>query len=362
MSSKRFKSLTGKNEILNISAQKGSIVSKYEGKETYLMDAGKGTFADGTTESWLTLGTNSNDNVDDSDAINGKALRITYGNRADGAQTYLRESGYNLNTNLTVGNTYMLRIRAKRNAVGACDVAIYDGTGYIEYHALTTSYVWYETTYECNHATNGFINIRAMGAGEIIWIDEWYIVEVEQAPVLTNMEIIRRAELRSMLFDGTDSKIIMDGKVIGTGDVTMVAWVRPYSVGEGGAGRVFSNGTTILSLTSPANKQFFMSSQPGSTWKYSANDAWAPYEWCFVAATRTTAGLGTIYVNGVLNGTAAEATGTPAVGTGDLIVGNGPAGGNTVNGEISGARIYTGILSINEISQIYTSERQKYSQ
>jgi len=166
MSSKRFKSLTGKNEILNISAQKGSIVSKYEGKESWLMDAGKGTFDSGM-ESWAALGTNTIEN-------DAGALKITYGNDEGGAVVYLRNTA-DLNTDLVIGKTYKLRLRAKRDTDVYVRARIRN-IGYSDVYTigLTIDYVWYDLIFVAGSTIAVRFQLGNLGSGSV-WIDQWYI-------------------------------------------------------------------------------------------------------------------------------------------------------------------------------------------
>ena len=196
------------------------------------------------------------------------------------------------------------------------------------------------------------LNVSAQ-SGTII--DRWGATITNTAGTIS-----RDGEANVMLFDGATSKLTLDDEIIGTGAVSLVAWVKPLGIGEGAAGRIMTNDKAIFAITDPTNKQFVFSSDGYSTWKESANGAWVTGEWCMAVVTRTAAGVANIYVNGVLNGTANEASGTPVAGTTNLILGNNNAGGTTFDGYQSDYRIYSGILTAVEISQLYTSEKRKY--
>ena len=159
-----------------------------------LMDAGKGSFTT-DTESWTAYGTNTITRVADIDANNGYALEIVYtGGTPDsgGAYNYFNAAG-DLNTNLTVGKTYKLRIRVKRNAGDQklrVDVAGGTGGGNID---LTINYTWLEKIFTAGHVSNCYLKCNSMSAGEIIYIDQWDIQEwtnatAYNAPTFTALE------------------------------------------------------------------------------------------------------------------------------------------------------------------------------
>ena len=77
----------------------------------------------------------------------------------------------------------------------------------------------------------------------------------------------------------------------------------------------------------------------------------------FVTVTST--GTVTFYTNGELNKAAQEA-GAMVAGTTNLIIGNNNAENSTFDGLINGVRIYDGILTAQEISQVYSSEKERY--
>ena len=95
--------------ILFAFALQGQNVLTYQG-DVSLMDAGQGFF-DVDTESWTAYGSNTIEN-------DAGALKITYVDNSSGAYNYFRETG-GLNTDLTIGKTYKIRVRAKRNAGNA---------------------------------------------------------------------------------------------------------------------------------------------------------------------------------------------------------------------------------------------------
>ena len=164
-----------------------------------------------------------------------------------------------------------------------------------------------------------------------------------------------------MKFDGANSMVDLGYEPDQMdGDLTAMAWIKPHSVGEGGAGRIVANHKFTFSLTSPFSKQVFVSSDGGGTWKYSANDIWAIDKWSHVIVTRTATGVTNIYRNLVLSGAADETSGTPVLPTEKTSVGNSYTGGNTIDGLLGEVRVFKKILDANEMSQIFQQERRLY--
>ncbi len=132
-----------------------------------IMDEGKGTFDSGT-ESWEAVGTNTIEND------NG-ALKITYVDSALGARHYLRETK-DLNTDLTIGRTYKIRARVKVNT-GTVNLKIYRSGTDVFVAVNETSWTWKELIFVADAAVSNYFALSAFDAGEIIWIDEWFIME-----------------------------------------------------------------------------------------------------------------------------------------------------------------------------------------
>ncbi len=57
----------------------------------------------------------------------------------------------------------------------------------------------------------------------------------------------------------------------------------------------------------------------------------------------------------VVSGTENQNSGTPVVGTTNIIIGNDSTGVSTFNGKIGFVRVYEGILALENITQIWTS-------
>ena len=326
----------------------GKVIT-YQGS-TSLLDAGKGMFDSGT-ESWAALGTNTIAN-------DAGALKITYGDNASGARVYLNQATGDLNIDLTIGKTYKIVAKAKVNT-GSVLMQHYNGSAYVSFGTVSsTSYALFTGTFVAAHATACSFVMSGMGAGEIIWIDQWYIVEVRQAPTLTATTVFKDGDVRCMKFDGATSKVDCGDPDDLTGDKTFAAWIKPYSLGEIANGRIVNNGKLILWIQ--GNNRFAFRSD-GLTSAISADYAVDLDMWQFVCVTRTSAGVANIYKNATLTGSADQSSGTPVAGTTNLTIGNDASSATGWDGLIGPVKIYEGILTAEEISQLHSSERQKYN-
>lgn len=197
--------------------------------------------------------------------------------------------------------------------------------------------------------TTKILNVSAQ-SGSII--DRW-----GNTLTPTNVEVFKDGEVRAMLFNGSDSKADCGGEIVGAGDVTIYTWVKPYSWGENNQARVIDNSKMIIGAYGAS--EYIIVSSDGSTAAYTNAYTIALNKWNFVCVTRTSAGVATIYINGA-NETSASASGTPAVGTTNLTIGNKSDGSRAFDGLIEPVRVIDGILTVEEISQLFSAERIKY--
>ena len=340
------------SKILHVTARDGTcrnlLSGNWNGVE--LMDSGKGTFQDGTTEGWLDLGTDqiSNDNG---------ALKITYVNNAGGANTYFSKD-YDLNQYLVIGNSYRVHIRAKVNQSGI-NLGVYDGSSWSWEPPTNTEYQWFTWEITAQSINGARIQMGSMQAGDIIWIDQWFIQEIIPEVTNTDVNVVKEGSQYVPRLIQTTSLIDLGDYSDLDGDITVLSFVKTRGGDIPSLRHIFNNGKLYVSLT-PSNNRALGSSD-GATLVYSANDA-IPFgeEWVSLVITRTSAGVMNIYVNGELSGSADQDSGTPAAGTTNMIIGNRSTDDRQVNGEIGECIIVDGILTSAEISQWYTSNKMRY--
>jgi hypothetical protein len=175
------------------------------------------------------------------------------------------------------------------------------------------------------------------------------------APTLTSVSVVKDAGY-SMSINGSTSKIDCSNYNGLTGDLTISAWVKALSLGEGSAGRIIDNGKLMVK----ANTTYLSLASDGSTFVSSAANTLVFGKWIHVGILRKSDGKTSFYINAVLSGAADQASGTPATGTTNIIIGNNNAGSATWYGSLGNVQIFSGILTAAEISQIYSSEKSKY--
>ncbi|MBT3349545.1 LamG domain-containing protein [bacterium] len=159
----------------------------------------------------------------------------------------------------------------------------------------------------------------------------------------------------SMYFDGAESIVDTGADIVGTGDVTVSAWINPSGWGENNYGRVFVNEKTIFYLDGANERIEFTSDR--TTEVDSANNSISLNEWQHVLVTRESDGTANFYIDGKLSGTADQDSGTPAAGTTNLFIGNRAALDRAFDGSIRDVRLYNRILSVDEIEKLHSTTR-----
>lgn len=76
--------------------------------------------------------------------------------------------------------------------------------------------------------------------------------------------------------------------------------------------------------------------------------------------TRTSDGIVNFYIDSKLSEIGAQSSGIPVAGTTNTFIGNNEAGNKTFNGQIAELKIFSKILSADEISYLYDSTKSKY--
>lgn len=174
----------------------------------------------------------------------------------------------------------------------------------------------------------------------------------------SNIDIVRDGDVLGCLFNGTDSVLATGLGHTLIGDLTCIAWVKPYSFGEGGEGIIFDGGQLTIYVRS-TNSAYAVSSDGGGTVIESAAGTVVFDKWQLIVVTRTAAGLANIYLDSVLSGAADQDSGTPGF-NGSVRFGNNVAGDATFEGLQEAWRIRSVILPLAEIMQVYTNERARY--
>ena len=140
----------------------------------------------------------------------------------------------------------------------------------------------------------------------------------------------------------------------GTGDITVMARINIASFGGANAGRIIDNGKLRFVVFSSSSR-LAATSDGSATNVYSGNNSISLNTDYHVAITRTSAGVMNFYVDGVLSGTANQASGTPEAGSATLTIGNDSGSTREFDGTMSEYKIFNKILTAQEISDILLS-------
>ena len=166
-----------------------------------------------------------------------------------------------------------------------------------------------------------------------------------------------------IVFDGTNDAANATTTAINRADgeeITVVCWIKPSRTS--GQYSVFcTNRSNDISVY---NWIFYQHTTDGAISFHGDNQNKSSYiptinVWVSVTATVTTAGLLTLYINGISNYTVAGYTygnGTPSV----LGVGADPQGQEAFQGNISQVLIYTTALSASEVLQNYNAVKSRF--
>jgi hypothetical protein len=150
--------------------------------------------------------------------------------------------------------------------------------------------------------------------------------------------------------DGLTKCLYNANDLIGTGDVTVFAVIKPRSLGGSSTGRIIDGNKFILTIAN-ASTAIYASSDGGSTYSNSAASSISLATAYVLVVTRTSAGVTNFYLNGSLSGTANQSSGTPAAGSATYI-GNNAGGTRGFDGDIDEVGIVTRILSDNDIQRV----------
>lgn len=149
----------------------------------------------------------------------------------------------------------------------------------------------------------------------------------------------------SLSFAAVSDRVDAGTDFIGTGDVTVGAWINPSSLGGGNGARIIDNGKINFQLTvgNKLNLQV-----DGATNTSTSTDSIAFNKWRYVLFTATSAGVVNFRVNGNASGTANQAGGTRTAGSTNVFIGNNNAINRNFNGKLKDLKVFNRILTTAE--------------
>lgn len=155
--------------------------------------------------------------------------------------------------------------------------------------------------------------------------------------------------------DGIDDLLTTESDFIGTSACTVMAWVKlsTHTV----TARIIDNGKFAFDIE-PTNHNIRCTNDGYVNTVGGAAGAIALSTWYHVTVTRTAAGVANLYINGQLSSAADQASGTPASGTTNVIVGNRLAGDRGLNGYLQELEVYNRVFSQPEIQNAMLATRR----
>lgn len=165
----------------------------------------------------------------------------------------------------------------------------------------------------------------------------------------------------SALFNGTTSKIDCDNDFIGIKAITTITWFKIKSLGGGNTGTIITNGSFVVRVSTIGTPRIMVMSNGNVA--NSASNSIKLNKFMFVAVTRNTAGQATIYIGDLktaptLSGNANQNSGTPILGTTNVVIGNNFSQSKTTDGLISIVNVYDGILPLDEITRLWSETKK----
>nr|BDD47667.1 hypothetical protein 16 [bacterium] len=249
----------------------------------------------------------------------------------------------------------------------------YTGSGTIEIEATFTTpnlTIYFDGRNEMNVSIDNIsltelgntLNLNASGIYDNIWLDRDHDIS---ATVSGATKVIPSgSNLGAYFFDGVDDYISysdMDGL---TGDITITGWFYATGWGEDfdNGGLIFiskvSESAKFMVATAGSSERLYHSRNGGAV-AHTGNNSIDLGKWYYYAITSTSAGVTNFYIGDMdtapaLSGSADQDAGTPVSGTA-WHMGNASAGNRTFDGLIGSIKIYSRILTTDEIQLDYDS-------
>ena len=139
----------------------------HRGQQSYILDASNTGLGDEMSEAVNGNSSNWTKYSNNTLSTDNGAVLITYVDNSDGAYMYIRESK-DLNSDLTIGVTYKVELDIKTNGTVAYHVNS-NGAYPLNTTVTNTEFETYTAYFTATSATNNFIRIASMGAGEKAW-------------------------------------------------------------------------------------------------------------------------------------------------------------------------------------------------
>lgn len=260
---------------------------------------------------------------------------------------------------LTIGKRYRIVLIGSISSNATFTLNNASSSGSVIYTNDSNTVINYSAEITAIHAN---LYLRIDSASRVVTITQFTIQELIPSVVNTSVEVVKENDVFAMKFNGSSSKIDCGSYDTLVGDKTFVAWVNLYKnfiKGTAASRSILSNNQVDLFTyyDGVVNRKIFFESN-GATVASSALIENVDLDRCIIV-TRTSTGIANIYIDGILSGSANQNSGTPVAGDTNIQIGMRATYGK-FNNLISSIRILDGILTAQEIAQIYSSEKSLY--
>ncbi|ANS03283.1 BNR repeat-containing glycosyl hydrolase [uncultured Mediterranean phage uvDeep-CGR2-KM18-C269] len=304
-----------------------------------LWDSAASVFTSGTYN-WNVVGSNTQANV-------SNELQITYVDSQFGSRVYLRDDE-DMSTDLVIGRQYRLTIDAYYTG-GSSGVVV---TVYTDVFNSTVAISGDRTNYTIDftatHATNNVLELKGMGASNVVYLDNISLKEIGVAAGWTTADaepLIPQTALmgmsKPMVFDGVDSEVLF-GNIIDRVDAawTASAWIVANSFVNYAGVIIFAGDGIVIQSSAACLLQGNTALKKSST--LSTNTLY------HIVVTRTSATY-KVYVNGAEDSNAHSDAGW---GTSNTHIGFGYAA-NVFDGVINEVSVWNDDFTLAQVQELF---------
>jgi len=173
--------------------------------------------------SWVPQGTNTIE-IDETE----DALKISYVDNLAGAQLLFKN--WDLSSNLTVGEEYLVSFDAKVGSGDTVTARIFDGANYVAItQNIAESWTTYKMIFTAGTVDTCLINFAYMGSGEVVYIRNLSLKAVPDSSLLAPSDYVNSAtipakarfESAGLLVEGEATNLLLYGR-----DLTNDLWVK----------------------------------------------------------------------------------------------------------------------------------------
>jgi hypothetical protein len=223
----------------------------------------------------------------------------------------------------------------------------------------------YNYTLTAQEVANLYNNARyegiqyASGVTEILNVDGTNgVIENKWNSTITNtnVTVARDGNVYAMESSVLSSNLNCGSYDTLLGNKTLIIWIKPWFTTSSGPGsiNIVTNGQFILQIDRGGSNRFFFS-RSNFVSPFVSGGNIQNMTWQQIVVTSTSTGVSLMYQNGILIGTGTVQT--PVAG-GNILLGNGQTVGKA---RFAKVRIIDGILSAQEVSQLFSSERGTFN-